>query len=193
MISFSAVFVRLTTMTPTVDAFYRMFFGGLILLIIAIYKKQQLFTSRSGFFWACMAGLLFATDLTFWHRSIDKLGPGLATIIVNMQVFVFAISSILISKQRPSNKFIMALLFAALGMYLLVGYEWSVVSSEYKFGIVQCLIAMLAYTAYILCFAPVTKQPQTCETYCEFKRNLSVQRFGISNNCQQFARNFYVP
>ncbi len=42
MISFSAVFVKLAHVGPTVAGFYRMFFGGLILVFLALLGRQRL-------------------------------------------------------------------------------------------------------------------------------------------------------
>ena len=42
MVSFTSVFVELAHVGPTVSAFYRMFFGGIILLVIALIRKERL-------------------------------------------------------------------------------------------------------------------------------------------------------
>lgn len=41
MISFSAVFVKLAEVSPTASAFYRVFFGALILLIAALWPRPR--------------------------------------------------------------------------------------------------------------------------------------------------------
>src|SRR6056297_1963711 len=88
MVSFSAVFVKLSTVQPTMDAFYRMLFGGAILFLMALLRRESLWVDKKSFFFACLAGALFACDLSLWHKSILFIGPGLATIILNLQVFV---------------------------------------------------------------------------------------------------------
>jgi hypothetical protein len=46
-------------------------------------------------FLVCACGLFFALDLFCWHASILHIGPGLATIIDNFQVFVLTTVGIL--------------------------------------------------------------------------------------------------
>ncbi|MCB1827750.1 MAG: EamA family transporter, partial [Coxiellaceae bacterium] len=91
MISFSAIFVKLTTTGPTVDGFYRMLFGGIGLVIITLIRKENYRANWPSYAFATLAGVLFALDLTFWHQSIMHIGPGLATVIVNLQVFILGI------------------------------------------------------------------------------------------------------
>jgi drug/metabolite transporter (DMT)-like permease len=150
MISFSAVFVRLTVVGPIPSAFYRMFFGGFFLLLIAWWRKEDLRIGVANGGYALLSGLFFALDLSFWHQSVVLIGPGLATVLVNLQVFLLGILGILFYRERSTWKFYSAFPLALLGLYFLIGYHWGFLSANYRMGIYQCLIAMLWYTAYIL-------------------------------------------
>ena len=87
MISFSGVFVKLTTTGPTIDGFYRVFLGGLLLLLVLPFQSQKIKFNKQALFYTALCGIFFATDLAFWHKSIMHIGPGLATVLVNLQVF----------------------------------------------------------------------------------------------------------
>ncbi len=150
MISFSAVFVRLTSMGPTVDGFYRMLFGGVILAAIAILNRQKLLGNRRAMLFVALAGLFFSLDLIFWHRAIDPIGPGMATIIVNLQVFILIFLGLVFYGDKVKKAFYIAIPLAAIGMYFLIGMRWGELSESYRIGIYQCLIAMLSYTCYII-------------------------------------------
>lgn len=102
MISFSAVFVKLVSVSPATSAFYRMFFGGLILLGIVWWRKERVNLKASALAMLCVVAVFFALDLTFWHRSILYVGPGLATLLANFQVFVLAAVGVLVFGDRKS-------------------------------------------------------------------------------------------
>lgn len=150
MISFSAVFVKLTSTEPTVDGFYRMFLGGLFLLPAFPFLKEKIRFDKQAFFYAALCGFLFASDLAFWHKSILHIGPGLATVLVNLQVFVLAIAGFLVYGDKITKKYLFALPLAGLGLYLLVGISWTTFSSNYKLGVFQSLISMSCYSFYII-------------------------------------------
>lgn len=150
MISFSAVFVKLTTSGPTVDGFYRMFFGGIMLFIIAVLRRQSFKYSRTALLFTVFAGLFFALDLTFWHAGVGYIGPGLATIIINLQVFILAIIGLLIFKEIVNWKFYIAIPTAIVGMYFLIADDWSTAGAGYQIGVYLCFIGMINYTFYLL-------------------------------------------
>ena len=94
-ISFAPVFVRLVDVPPTVSAFYRTLIGGLVLLVIVRMRRHSLSGGRTVFIALLAAGAAFAADLAVWHRSILYIGPGLATLLGNFQVFFLALAGIL--------------------------------------------------------------------------------------------------
>ena len=85
MISFSAVWVKLAHVTPTVSAFYRVFFGGIFLLAILLARRETLWRGWHCLKLSLLAAIFFALDLYTWHRSIAYVGPGLATILGNFE------------------------------------------------------------------------------------------------------------
>lgn len=149
LISFSSVFVKLTTTGPTVDGFYRMLFGAIGLFVMALIRKESFAGDKRGYILAIIAGVMLAFDLTFWHRSIHHIGPGLATIIINLQVFVLGLIGFLYYGEKVNWKYMLSIPVAIMGMYLLIGTGWQTHGGDFKLGIVQCFIAMLAYTLYI--------------------------------------------
>jgi drug/metabolite transporter (DMT)-like permease len=148
MISFSAVFVKLANVGPMGSAFYRVFFGGTALLAIALVSRCKL--SRSS--WALQAGcgLVFALDLSFWHTSIHGIGPGLATVLANFQVFVLAGIGVFFFGERVTGRFLLSILLALVGIVLLVGPGWANVSAAWKLGVFFGLATALAYSLYLL-------------------------------------------
>lgn len=150
LISFSAVFVRLVTVAPTVSAFYRMAFGGAILLVVVLWRGERMKLNRRAFLVLSLAAFFFALDLIAWHRSILYIGPGIATLIANFQVFVLAVVGVVFLKEplTPLQWGSIALAMAGLG--LLVGSGWEHVSADYHWGVVLGLLSAAAYAGYLL-------------------------------------------
>jgi len=150
LISFSAVFVKLAQVGPTVAGVYRVLFGALVLLPIIIVRREKLFPAWRPVLLAAGCGLLFAIDLSCWHRAIHSLGPGLATIIGNFQVFFLAAVGIFIFKDKINRSYLLAVPMAMLGLFLLVGLDWAELGQDYKFGLVLALLTALTYALFVL-------------------------------------------
>ncbi len=63
MISFSGVWVEVSHVTPTVSAFYRVFFGGIILLAAALFRREVIWNEGRHLLLGLFCGALFAIDL----------------------------------------------------------------------------------------------------------------------------------
>ena len=150
MISFSGVWVKVADVAPTVSAFYRVLFGGLFLLVAACWKKELTWKGLQQLLLAFFCGLLLALDLFFWHKSIHYIGPGLATILGNFQVFLLAGLGVVFMGEKISVKFFLAILMAIIGLFLVVGIQWNQLGSEYKTGVYLGLATAVAYTIFLL-------------------------------------------
>jgi drug/metabolite transporter (DMT)-like permease len=151
MISFAPVFVRLTSVPPTSSAFYRTLFGGVMLLAVLHYRGERLWSGAGAFLALLGAGLFFALDLWAWHRSIWFVGPGLATLLANFQVFCLALAGVLIFGERLRAELVISIPLAFAGLILIVGVDWDVLDQDYRWGILYGLVTAVAYAAYILC------------------------------------------
>jgi drug/metabolite transporter (DMT)-like permease len=150
LISFSAVFVRLADVGPTTAGFYRMLFGSVLLAAIVLIKRQALWRGWTPLGLVFVAALFFTADLISWHHSIHYVGPGLATILANFQVFTLAIIGVLVFKERVTWRFVVAIPLALAGLFLLVGLDWSILSPEYRAGVWLGLVCAVMYTGYLL-------------------------------------------
>jgi drug/metabolite transporter (DMT)-like permease len=119
--SFSAVFVRFSDLSPDSAAFYRSGIGAVPFLVLLVIKRENMFiTGRMALLCAGTAGLFFAADLFCWHRSIHYAGVGLATLFGNFQVFFLALFGYLILKEKIHAKFILSILAALAGIFLIL-------------------------------------------------------------------------
>lgn len=150
LISFSAVFVKLAHVTPTTAGFYRTFFGGLLLLAILATKRETFWQGAPFLCLGALCGVIFALDLFFWHKSIHYVGPGLATILANFQVFLLTLIGVLILGERLTIRIAVAVPLAFFGLFLLAGIHWRQLGQDYQLGVLFGLVAAACYAAYLL-------------------------------------------
>lgn len=150
MISFSAVWVKLAELPPTTSAFYRVFLGGLFLAVPTVLSQKRYKISAKEALLILFCGLSFAADLFFWHRAIVYIGPGLATIIGNFQVFILAAIGIIFWGERFKRTFFFSIPLAVVGLFLLVGVDWGEFTFQYKMGLIYSVMVAVSYSVFIL-------------------------------------------
>ncbi|BBO83764.1 hypothetical protein DSCO28_43300 [Desulfosarcina ovata subsp. sediminis] len=150
MISFSAVWVKLVHVSPTASAYYRVFLGGIFLLLILVIRGEPLWRGWRTLSWSLVAGLFFALDLYSWHRCIGYVGPGLATILGNFEVFLVPVAGVLLYGERLSWRFVLSVPLAVTGLFMIVGIRWEQLSSDYRIGIAYGLSTALFYTGFLV-------------------------------------------
>ncbi|WP_214036938.1 DMT family transporter [Methanospirillum sp.] len=150
LISLSPVFVVLSGVSATSSAFYRMALSlpALFLLLFLTGGKLWLGMRQCGI--ALLAGIFYTLDLTCWHQSILLIGPGLATILGNFQVFVLAAFSVFVLHTRVTLRLILAIPVSIIGLYLICGVQWSAASDDFQLGVILALTTAFWYGGYVL-------------------------------------------
>ena len=150
LISFSAVFVKLAAVGPITAGFYRVVFGGVFLLLFALARGYFRELTRRSLYMALLCGVVFALDLTWWHKSIHGVGPGLATVLSNFQVFIMAAAGMVLFSECLTLRFIVAVCLAMAGLFMLVSPGWSTFGPMWRWGVYYGLLTAVAYAAYLL-------------------------------------------
>jgi drug/metabolite transporter (DMT)-like permease len=150
MISFSGVWVKISHVTPTVSAFYRVFIGGIILLSAALLRREMFWHSGRQLLLSLICGLFFAVDLVFYHYSVLYVGPGLGTILPNFQVFILAMTGIFFFREKVRLLFLISIPLAIIGLLLIVGLDWGQLDRLNKIGVYFGLGAAVCYAAFLL-------------------------------------------
>lgn len=150
MISFAPVFVRVTDVPPTVVAVYRTLIGGVVLLAWVLVRGGRLRVGGRVLLALGMAGVAFGVDLALWHRSIWYIGPGLATLLANFQVFVLAIAGVMFFGERLHAWLVISIILAVAGLGLIVGPRWDLLEPQYRWGVILALLTAASYAVYIL-------------------------------------------
>jgi drug/metabolite transporter (DMT)-like permease len=160
-ISTTSVLVKFAHVPPTVSAFWRMLFGGVILsLALKALREWRAMRLRDAL-WMLPPALAFATDLFFWHRSILDVGPGLATLLGNLQVFMMALAGVLLHREKLSWQFLLGLALAFGGLWLLIGQDWSKATHDYQIGVLFGVFTAFCYAAYMLSFRHAQRERST--------------------------------
>lgn len=150
LVSFSPVFVKTAGIGPFAAGFWRMLFGGIFLLIIVIMRRQRIWAGWFPLGLAVLCGVFFSADLSFWHHSIFYVGPGLATILANFQVFFVTAIAIIFLGERANWRLFVAIPLAIIGLLLLFGLDWMKLPGDYRLGVIFGLITAMCYTGYLL-------------------------------------------
>lgn len=149
-LSTGAVWVKLADVPPSVSAFWRMAFGALFLGLWLLWARRPFLARGRGSGLYLLAAVAFAVDLFLYHRSILLVGPGLATLLANFQVFVLAVVGGLLFREILGPRFFVGLTAAVFGLWLIVGLGWEAFAPEYRRGVWFGLATALAYASYIL-------------------------------------------
>lgn len=150
IISFSSVFVKLSQVHPMVSAFYRVFFGCIFLAIACAIKGEFKKRRIKNNLLAVVCGLVFSVDLFCWHFSIDYIGPGLATILGNCQVFILALAGWLLYKEYLGFWFLVSLPLAFCGLFLVIGLDGAQLTPQYLLGVGLGILTAISYGIFLL-------------------------------------------
>jgi drug/metabolite transporter (DMT)-like permease len=150
MISFSAVWVKLAQVAPTVSAFYRVGLGSVFLLVLLLARRRHLWHGWSCLGWSLAAAAFFGLDLWAWHRCIGYVGPGLATILGNFEVFLVPLAGLMLYGERLTLRFVAAVPLAIGGLFLIVGVRWEMLTPHYRIGIAYGLATAIFYTGFLI-------------------------------------------
>lgn len=149
-ISFGPLIIKSLDTGATAAAFYRMFFGGLALLVVSLLRRQSLRPNRAALLFAVLAGAAFSGDLFFWHRSIHLAGPGLSTVLANFQVFILAALGVLFFGERPSFRLFAAVFLAFAGLLMLLEPGFAAPPPGLLRGVLYGLVTACFLSVYLL-------------------------------------------
>ena len=150
IISFSGVWVKWSHVPSTTSAFYRVFFGGIFLVAASIYRREWCWPGRRQLLLMVLCSFFFSLDLWLYHYSINRIGPGLGTILPNFQVFILTAIGIVFLKETIPIQFILSVPLAFAGLLMVVGVDWDNLNQTYRLGILAGLAAAVCYSGFLL-------------------------------------------
>jgi drug/metabolite transporter (DMT)-like permease len=150
-LSASAVLVKVAAVDPATSAFLRCAIALVVLAPLAWRECRRVGgLSRRGVVVALVAGAALGADYAMWTRSIFDVGAGVSTVLINVQVVVLPLLGLLVDRERPSRRFVVACPVMLAGIVLISGVlEGGTVAANTVRGTVFGVLAGAAYALYL--------------------------------------------
>lgn len=155
-IAFAPIFVRLSETGPVASAFWRCALAA-PLLWLWVWKwdvapepsgaQESWVPAYAGT--TTLAGLFFALDLGVWHWSIIWTSVANSTLLANLAPIFVTLAGWLFWKQRVSKTFLVGMVVAIAGMFVLVGPNFFVGGTRLLGDALAALTSMF-YAGYML-------------------------------------------
>ncbi|MDX1561532.1 MAG: DMT family transporter, partial [Gammaproteobacteria bacterium] len=133
---------------------------GLVLLLYIGASKAWLRLDTKTWLLLIGAAVFFALDLWFWHRSILLVGPGLSTLLANLQVFFMIAAGVLLLGERPTRLQLLAAALSIVGLSIMLGPNWLAVVPGFRTGVVFGLLTAMSSAGYLLCMRRARRDAQ---------------------------------
>ena len=160
LIGFAPIFVKLSSLSSSAIAFYRMFLTIPFLFILNYaINRRYLFhvKNKSTIIYTALASLAFTTDLTLWHYSMNITSVSNATIIVNSAPIFVAVLSFILFKEKLSREFVTSFLITYIGIIGLIYFSNNYTNGK-VFGDILCMVAAFFYAVYLLIIAKLGRE-----------------------------------
>jgi len=152
-ISFSAILVKQADVSPSTAAFFRTAYAVPVLFLLWALVRRRDRRPASLRWMAGGAGLFLALDLAVWHRSIDLIGAGLATVLANTQVVFVGLAAWVIHRERPTGLAFVTIPVVFAGVVLISGLgRADAFGDDPLGGVAFGLVAGASYTVFLLVF-----------------------------------------
>jgi drug/metabolite transporter (DMT)-like permease len=151
-IAFSGILVRLAEVSPDTAAVFRCLYAVPVLGLLVWSERRRLGPrDRRERLFAVIAGVFFAADLMLWHRSIEAVGAGLATVIGNLQVVFVPLIAWSALGERSGPRAVVAVPVVLAGIVLISGIlEEDAFGADPVLGVVYGVLTALAYSGFLL-------------------------------------------
>ena len=164
MLGGSGIFVKLSDSSPSLIAFYRSLFALPFLYAWMKFEERnsssEIIWDKKTFFFLLLGGLCFALDMSIWNWSMSFTSVANATLMANIAPVFVVIFGVLFLGYKIEISFVVTLLLALLGVFLVIlpGEQIMV------FGDSLGILAAVFYAGYILSIKDLTNILQPAKT-----------------------------
>ena len=164
MLGGSGIFVKLSDSSPSLIAFYRSLFALPFLYAWMKFEERndsaKIIWDKKTFFFLVLGGLCFALDMSIWNWSLTFTSVANATLMANIAPVFVVIFGVLFLGYKIEIFFIVTLLLALMGVFLVIlpGEQIMV------FGDSLGILAAVFYAGYILSIKDLTNILQPART-----------------------------
>ena len=150
-VSFSALFVRLTTAPALIIATYRLLITFMVLAPYALLRHRHELTELSwrGRFLAAASGTCLALHLVTWFASLRYTSIASSVVLVTTQPIFVVVGSWIFFKEKVSRKAMLGGGLALMGSFIIGAADFQI-GREAFWGDLLALTAAILVSGYLL-------------------------------------------
>lgn len=149
-VSFSALFVRLSSAPALIIATYRLLFTFMAMAPFALIKRETLASlDRRQIMLSATSGLFLAMHFATWFTSLQYTSIASSTVLVTTQPVFVVIGSFIFFKERVPRLALLGGLLALVGGVIIGASDFQV-GSKAIFGDALALLAAIMISGYLL-------------------------------------------
>lgn len=150
VISFGPLFMKWVDAGPAVVASYRMFWGSIPLLALALAKGHRIIPGKKIMSLLLLGATMYSMDVVSWHYSILYVGPGLATILSNFQVFFLAFYGSFILREKMGTRTKIAIPATMICLWFVLDVKISEITRDITLGFITGILSGFFYSFYVV-------------------------------------------
>lgn len=157
-VSFAAILIRLSTAPPLIIAFYRLFYGVLLLLplILILYRAEFKKIELWSLLLSLLAGLFLALHFFSWITSLEYTTVTSSVVLVTTHPILVSLLSVFLFHEKFSLKVLLGILMAISGS-MIIGLGGIALHRGVWRGDILAFLGALMMAGYILVGSRVRK------------------------------------
>jgi len=150
-ISLSSVFIKVSHTSGSTSAFWRCLLALPVLLALAARERRKTGpVARRHAIFPLLAGAGLGLDFVLWGEAIPRVGAGIATVLLAVQVIIVPLLAFAFLAERPSKRFLAATPVLLGGVVLAGGFAGTgSFGPDPVTGAVAALLAGAGYAGYL--------------------------------------------
>jgi drug/metabolite transporter (DMT)-like permease len=150
-ISLSSVFIKVSHASGSTTAFWRCLLSLPVLVALAWWERRKAGpAARRRVLFPLLAGTGLGLDFVLWGEAIPRIGAGIATVLLAVQVIIVPVLALVFLGERPAKRFLVAGPVLLGGVVLAGGFAGTgSFGPDPLIGAVAALLAGAGYAGYL--------------------------------------------
>jgi drug/metabolite transporter (DMT)-like permease len=150
-ISLSSVFIKVSHASGSTSAFWRCLLALPVLVALAVRERRKAGPApRRRVLLPLLAGTGLGLDFVLWGEAIPRIGAGIATVLLAVQVIIVPLLAFAFLRERPAKQFLYAVPVLLGGVVLAGGFAGSgSFGPDPVTGAVFAMLAGAGYAVYL--------------------------------------------
>ncbi|GAB3149958.1 DMT family transporter [Amycolatopsis stemonae] len=150
-ISLSSVFIKVSHASGSTSAFWRCLLALPVLVALAAWERRKAGpATRRRVLLPLLAGVGLGLDFVLWGEAIPRVGAGIATVLLAVQVIIVPLLAFAFLRERPAKRFLIAVPVLLGGVVLAGGFAGTgSFGPDPVTGAVAAMFAGAGYAVYL--------------------------------------------